>query len=56
MNTGNIDKHRKQSDKGVGAGNRVNFRESIWTISKSWQSVYFAFFSLQMVLGMSLVL
>ena len=56
MNTGNIDKHRKQSDKDVGAGNRVNVRESIWTISKSWQSVYFAFFSLQMVLGMSLVL
>ena len=56
MNTGNIDKHRKQSDKRVGAGNRVNVRESIWTISKSWQSVYFAFFSLQMVLGMSLVL
>ena len=56
MNTGNRDKHRKQSDKGVGAGNRVNFRESIWTISKSWQSVYFAFFSLQMVLGMFLVL
>ena len=52
----NRDKHRKQSNESADAGNRVNFRESIWTISKSWQSVYFAFFSLQMVLGMSLVL
>ena len=34
---------------------RAGVRESIWTISKSWQSVYFAFFSLQMVLGVSLV-
>ena len=34
---------------------RAGVRESIWTISKSWQSVYFAFFSLQMVLGVSLI-
>ena len=34
---------------------RAGIRESIWTISKSWQSVYFAFFSLQMVLGVSLI-
>ena len=43
------------NDKGVGAGSSSSVRESIWTISKSWQSVYFAFFSLQMVLGVSLV-
>ena len=34
---------------------RAGVREAIWTISKSWQSVYFAFFSLQMVLGVSLI-
>ena len=43
------------NDKDVGAGRSSSVRESIWTISKSWQSVYFAFFSLQMVSGMSVV-
>ena len=56
MNIGSRDEHRERSDKEADTGRRANIRESIWTISKSWQSVYFAFFTLQMVLGMSLVL
>ena len=43
------------NDKDIGAGRSSSIRESIWTISQSWQSVYFAFFSLQMVSGMSVV-
>ena len=34
---------------------RAGVRESIWTISRGWQGMYFAFFSLQMVSGMSVV-
>ena len=55
MNTGNRDEHRERSDKGSGATGRANDRESIWTISKGWQVVYFAFFTLQMVSGMSVI-
>ena len=44
-----------RDDEDVGTGRGSSVRESIWTISKSWQSVYFAFFSLQMVLGVSLI-
>ena len=42
--------------KGAGADRDGNVRESIWSISGGWQSMYFAFFSLQIVLGMSVVL
>ena len=56
MNSVSRDEHHERSDKEADMGRRANIRESIWTISKSWQSVYFAFFTLQMVLGMSLVL
>ena len=42
-------------DKDVGADRSSSVRESIWTISRGWQSVYFVFFSLQMVLGVSLI-
>ena len=42
--------------KGAGAGRGGNIRESIWSISSGWQSMYFAFFSLQLVLGLSVVL
>ena len=42
--------------KGAGAGRGGNIRESIWSISGGWQSMYFAFFSLQLVLGLSVVL
>ena len=43
------------SPKHAASDGRAGIRESIWTINKSWQSVYFAFFSLQMVLGVSLI-
>ena len=61
MSTGNRDepslKHDAAADSPEPAASdgRAGIRESIWTISKSWQSVYFAFFSLQMVLGVSLI-
>ena len=61
MSTGNRDEPSLRHDaaaaspKHTASDGRASVRESIWTISKSWQSVYFAFFSLQMVSGMSVV-
>ena len=43
------------NDKDVGADRSSSVRESIWSISRGWQSMYFVFFSLQMVLGVSLI-
>ena len=51
MNTGK-DEHDNLDH---GTGSRADVRESIWTISKGWQVVYFAFFTLQMVSGMSVI-
>ena len=42
--------------KDAGADRDGNVRESIWSISGGWQSMYFAFFSSQLVLGLSVVL
>ena len=60
MSTGNRDESSLKHDaadppKHATPDGHASIRESIWTISKSWQSVYFAFFSLQMVSGMSVV-
>ena len=60
MSTGNRDEPSLKHDAAgppehAASDGRAGVRESIWTISKSWQSVYFAFFSLQMVLGVSLI-
>ena len=61
MSTGNRDEPSLRHDaaaaspKHAAPDGRTSVRESIWTINKSWQSVYFAFFSLQMVLGVSLI-
>ena len=60
MSTGNRDESSLKHDAAdppehAASDGRAGVRESIWTISKSWQSVYFAFFSLQMVLGVSLI-
>ena len=60
MSTGNRDEPSLKHDaadppKHATPDGHAGIRESIWTISKSWQSVYFAFFSLQMVLGVSLI-
>ena len=61
MSTGNRDEPSLKHDAAAASpapaasDGRAGIRESIWTISKSWQSVYFAFFSLQMVLGVSLI-
>ena len=60
MSTGNRDESSLKHDaadppKHATPDGHAGIRESIWTISKSWQSVYFAFFSLQMVLGVSLI-
>ena len=61
MSTGNRDEPSLKHDAAAASAEpaasdgRAGIRESIWTISKSWQSVYFAFFSLQMVLGVSLI-
>ena len=60
MSTGNRDESSLKHDAAdppehAASDGRAGVRESIWTISKSWQSVYFAFFSLQMVSGMSVV-
>ena len=60
MSTGNRDESSLRHDeaaspKHAAPDGRAGIRESIWTISRGWQSVYFAFFSLQMVSGMSVV-
>ena len=60
MSTGNRDEPSLKHDAAAPPehavpNGRASIRESIWTISKSWQSVYFAFFSLQMILGVSLI-
>ena len=61
MSTGNRDEPSLKHDAATASPEhaasdvRTSVRESIWTISRGWQSMYFAFFSLQMVLGVSLI-
>ena len=60
MSTGNRDESSLKHDAAAppeqaAADGRAGIRESIWTISRGWQGMYFAFFSLQMVLGVSLI-
>ena len=61
MSTGNRDEPSLKHDAAAASpepaasDGRAGIRESIWTISRGWQSVYFAFFSLQMILGVSLI-
>ena len=52
MNTGNRDEHESAEH---GTGGRADVRESIWSISRGWQVVYFVFFTLQMVSGMCVI-
>ena len=60
MSTGNRDESSLKHDaadppKHATPDGHAGIRESIWTISRGWQGIYFAFFSLQMVLGVSLI-
>ena len=61
MSTGNRDEPSLRHDaataspKHAAPDGPTSVRESIWTISRGWQGMYFAFFSLQMILGVSLI-
>ena len=60
MSTGSRDESSLKHDAAaspepVASDGRAGVRESIWSISRGWQGMYFAFFSLQMVSGMSVV-
>ena len=60
MSTGNRDESSLRHDavdppKHAAPDGRAGIRESIWTISRGWRGMYFAFFSLQMVSGMSVI-
>ena len=60
MSTGNRDEpslkyDTEASPKHTTHDGRASVRESIWSITRGWQSVYFVFFSLQMVSGMSVI-
>ena len=60
MSTGDRDEPSLKHDAAAlaepaASDGRAGVRESIWTISRGWRGMYFAFFSLQMVSGMSVI-